>query len=107
MFARLCIFIVASAVESESLPVASSEPALAAVGSYVNQVNMTGWGNLSIKTLRNASAADQAFAAGFIEGKHTHEVIALFWNNYLLNNYGAAKQVPVSLISFMRTQQAW
>ena len=53
----------------------------AAVASYSDDVNRTGWGTLRVRTHSNATSTQQAFAAGVLEGRLTHLRIYQYYTN--------------------------
>ncbi|XP_023944608.1 putative phospholipase B-like 2 isoform X2 [Bicyclus anynana] len=51
--------------------------------TYSNEINKTGWAFLELHTAANASNEKQAYAAGFLEGFLTRELIWMHWQNVL------------------------
>lgn len=51
--------------------------------TYSNEINNTGWAFLEIHTSRDSSDEKQAYAAGFLEGYLTRDLIWMHWQNML------------------------
>ena len=79
----------------------------AAVASYSDDVNRTGWGTLRVRTHSNATSTQQAFAAGVLEGRLTHLRIYQYYTNYLRNTYGGTAAPCPALQNFMARQRNW
>ncbi|XP_073950081.1 putative phospholipase B-like 2 [Choristoneura fumiferana] len=59
-------------------------------GIYRNEINGTGWAFLEIHTVEDCSDTRQAFAAGFLEGYLTRDLVWMHWQN-MLKGYCANK----------------
>ena len=79
----------------------------AAVASYSDDVNRTGWGTLRVRTHSNATSWQQAFAAGVLEGRLTHLRIHQYYTNYMHNTYAGTGAPCLALRSFMTKQRNW
>ncbi|XP_034833984.1 putative phospholipase B-like 2 [Maniola hyperantus] len=51
--------------------------------TYTNEINTTGWAYLELHTTPGASDEKQAYAAGFLEGFLTRDLIWMHWQNVL------------------------
>ncbi|XP_068619215.1 putative phospholipase B-like 2 [Battus philenor] len=51
--------------------------------TYTNEINSTGWAFLEVHTAKNGSDERKAYAAGFIEGFLTRDLIWMHWQNML------------------------
>ena len=58
-----------------------------------NTMNTTGWGTLSVETATGAADSDAAFAAGYVEGAITPDLIDMQWQNMGPKPYPSAKAV--------------
>ncbi|XP_047512871.1 putative phospholipase B-like 2 [Pieris napi] len=58
-------------------------PLHVARATYTNDVNSTGWAFLELHTSPDASDEKQAYAAGFLEGFLTRDLIWMHWQNML------------------------
>ncbi|CAH2044861.1 unnamed protein product, partial [Iphiclides podalirius] len=65
--------------------------------TYKNEINQTGWAFLEVHTSQDCSDEKQAFAAGFIEGFLTRDLIWMHWQN-MLKGYCYNKTVLCGLI---------
>ena len=63
-------------------------------GTFSNQINSTGWSVLDVHTNPASSGADQAFAAGFLEGALTAELITVHAGNVWSLNFNSSTPFP-------------
>jgi hypothetical protein len=77
-----------------------------ATGYFVNAQNETGWDVLDIVTLSSATDADQAYAAGMLEGALTATQIYVHYLN-LYDLFFATSPPTPALLSWMQTQDLW
>lgn len=61
---------------------------LIAESHYHRVINETGWNKLSISTYKEANAYQQAYLAGYLEGRMSAEDIYNFYENLRINNDG-------------------
>ncbi|CAH2094907.1 unnamed protein product [Euphydryas editha] len=54
-----------------------------AKATYSNEINNTGWAFLELHTSADSSDEKQAYAAGFLEGYLTRDLIWMHWQNML------------------------
>ncbi|XP_049878253.1 putative phospholipase B-like 2 [Pectinophora gossypiella] len=54
-----------------------------AKATYSNEINQTGWAFLELHTCRDCSDEKQAYAAGYLEGYLTQDLIWMHWQNML------------------------
>lgn len=77
-----------------------------ATAIYNDNLETTGWAKLHISTNAKYADAQQAYAAGVIEGYLTEDRIYSHWNN--LNTYTwQGKGMPEHVKDFLRKQAAW
>jgi len=91
---------------SYSIKTGVLDPKAAAWGTFANNLNVTGWGELNIRTGAGFSDAVQHHAAGFLEGALTaSQIYPTYVNNLAFTFHG--KPVPASVTKFMTEQDAW
>ncbi|KPJ17049.1 Putative phospholipase B-like 2 [Papilio machaon] len=54
--------------------------------TFRNEINSTGWAFLEVHTSKDVTDEQQAYAAGFIEGYLTRDLIWMHWQNMLKGN---------------------
>lgn len=75
-------------------------------GTFVDGLNVTGWGILNIKTSRDLSDSSQHFAAGVVEGALTaHHIYTNYLNN--MDMTFGTDTVPKEVEDFFHSQDAW
>lgn len=63
-----------------------SNKLLSAKIKYINEYTKTGWSKLSIETFNSIQAEEQAYLAGYLEGKITSQTISDFYDNIDYNH---------------------
>jgi hypothetical protein len=77
-----------------------------ATGYFVDGLNVTGWGELEIITNAKASDADQAAAAGYLEGILTAKYIGIHAQN-IAGVFFKNNTPPAPLTDFFENQSLW
>ena len=82
---------------------------VAAKGSFVEGLNVTGWGVLNVDAEKNASMEDQGYGAGLVEGYLTASHIYDMYVNTMAFTFGCTNIscVPPNVTAFMDQQEAW
>ncbi|XP_050520145.1 putative phospholipase B-like 2 [Daktulosphaira vitifoliae] len=68
------------------LYIAKPNETIAGRAKYIHSINETGWSFLEIRTSPKAKDPDQAYAAGFLEGVLTADLIYYHWRNNMKDN---------------------
>ena len=79
-------------------------------GSFTDRIMQTGASVLDVHTAPSASGSTQAFAAGFLEGALTSELIFRHFNNQWTLNFPANTSAPVAPpreAAFVEQHVAW
>eukprot|EP00055_Hartaetosiga_balthica_P008244 m.30036 g.30036 ORF g.30036 m.30036 type:complete len:561 (-) comp6198_c0_seq1:242-1924(-) len=83
-------------------------PESCASAVFINNVNTTGWGELTVEARLNCTAEDASYSMGYLEGKLTQSLI---WDAFL--NFNASNAylengfLPQDVQSFVNTQTMW
>ncbi len=83
-------------------PNASQSPAS---GSFANTLLQTGWNVLKVETNAGSPNEDQAYAAGYFEGRLTYTQAMDHYNNYYLSPYQAP--VPPEIVEYFENHVKW
>lgn len=89
------------------LPIALQNKSVIGVASFYNRLNETGWTFLQVTINSDYSDYQQMYAAGFLEGYATYDLIWDAWNNFndfTLNNESF---ISSGAQAFVRNQTDW
>lgn len=73
---------------------------LVAECNFNKVINEKGWDKLSIKTYKAVNAYQQAFLAGYLEGRMTAEDIFYFYNNLKVNHMKSQPKTFTKMLDF-------
>jgi len=77
-------------------------------GTFADDLNTTGWGQLNLRTNAAHEDADQAFAAGAVEGMLTAPRIWEHFHNMFPSHFKSLNSSELAAVrDFMTTQDAW
>ena len=79
-------------------------PGAAAWGSFADNLNVTGWGVLNIRTSAKIGDVEQHYAAGYLEGALTAEHIYTTYLNTMKFTFRKGGTVPPSKNYLLRSQ---
>ncbi|VVC38022.1 Hypothetical protein CINCED_3A023616 [Cinara cedri] len=74
---------------------------------FTDNINSTGWGYLEIRTMLLTKDVDQAYAAGFLEGVLTADLIYSHWYNSMKGYCTDRPNICKNLTDFMNTNKYW
>lgn len=75
--------------------------------NFTNAINQTGWSYLEIKTDPKFPDKIQAYAAGFIEGHVTSELLYLYWKNTVDGYCDGKEELCKKIAKFVNQNTAW
>jgi hypothetical protein len=78
----------------------SNHLSLVAECHFHKTINQKGWDKISINTYKTAGPYQQAYFAGYLEGRMTSEDIYHFYNNLRANNQGKHKKSYAKMYDF-------
>ncbi|VVC38023.1 Phospholipase B-like [Cinara cedri] len=74
---------------------------------FIDNINSTGWSYLEIRTIELARDIDQAYAAGFLEGSLTADLIYSHWYNTVRGYCIDRPTICKNLTDFLTTNKNW